>query len=162
VFGGEQPVVNVQTRFRLLPTFPRAGTFLQALASTIYRMQRNANPIPSWDAFGRPQPAAVDPRTLARARSGGVYNHLISSKPAITMTGPSTLVTTRSTGTATWTSPILSGGAPTMRYRKAAWNGSFGSWVLSAAAHNSQGTLGRSQPRLRLLRVSAGSTGPAR
>jgi hypothetical protein len=155
VFGGPQPVVTVsKTRFRLLPVVPRTGTFLQAAgSSTVYRMH-SGRPvyIPSWTAFGGPQPTtAVDPVALARAGSGGVYNHLISSPPAITMTGLSTLVTTLSTGTATWTSPILSSAVINydVRYEAAAWNRGFGSWVLPSGWQHST-------PRGRTIRLARG------
>jgi Domain of unknown function (DUF1906) len=155
VFGGVQPVVTVsKTRFRLLPTFPRTGTFLQAAGgSTVYRMHSGmALYVPSWDAFGGPQPTtAVDPAVLAKAGYGGVYNHLISSRPAITMTGSGTLVTTRSSGTATWTSPVLSSAVRyyDARYRLASWNGSFSSWVMPS-------TWQHTKPKGRTVHVKRG------
>jgi len=138
-FGGAQPVVVVsKTRWRLLPTYPRGGTFLHAAGrSSFYRMSGGvASFVPSWDAFGGPQPATdVDPAALDKAGSGGIWNHLISSKPSVSMTGPGTLVTTQPSASATWTNPVLSSSIKNydVRYRWAKWNGAFSSWVQPAS-----------------------------
>jgi hypothetical protein len=135
-FGGAQPVVTVsKTRFRLLPTYPRDGTFLQsATRPYIFRVQSGvASVISSWDPFGGPQPTTtVDDAALDKAGAGGVWNHLISAKPAMAMTGPATLVKFGTTGFATWKPAIRSSAARNydVRYRRANWNTSFGSWVL--------------------------------
>jgi len=134
-FGGAQPVVAVsKTRWNLLPTYPRTGTFLQAAGrTTVYRMSGGvATYVPSWEPFGGPQPAtAVDPAALNKAGSGGIWNHLITAKPSVSMTGPGTLVTTHASASATWTSPILSSAIKNyaVRYRWAKWNGTFSSWI---------------------------------
>jgi Domain of unknown function (DUF1906) len=133
-FGGAQPVVTVsKTRFRLLPTYPRTGTFLQAAGgSTVYRVQSGvASHISSWAAFGGAQPTtSVDPAALMKAGSGGVWNHLISARPSMSMTGPGTLVTTHGSGAATWAAPILSSAVHNydLRYRASRWNATFGGW----------------------------------
>ena len=134
-FGGAQPVVVVShTRWNLLPTYPRSGTFVQAAGrSTVYRIQSGvASVVLSWDPYGGPKPAtAVDPAALNYAGTGGIWNHLITARPSVSMTGPGTLVSTRAWAAATWTSPILSSSVRNydVRYRWAKWNGGFGGWV---------------------------------
>jgi hypothetical protein len=138
-FGGGQPVVVVsKTRWNLLPTYPRSGTFLQAAGrSTVYRMQSGvASAITSWDPYGGPKPTtAVDPAALNKAGTGGAWNHLISAKPSVSMTGPGTLVTTHASGALTWRSPILSSSVKNfdVRYRWAKWNSKFSGWVRPAS-----------------------------
>jgi hypothetical protein len=154
-FGGGQPVVVVShTRWNLLPTYPRSGTFLQAAGrSTVYRMQSGvASAITSWDPYGGPKPTtAVDPAALNKAGSGGVWNHLISAKPSVRITGPGTLVTTHTSGAVTWTSPILSSSVKNydVRYRWAKWNGTFSGWVRPT-------TWQHSKPRERSLHLKHG------
>jgi Domain of unknown function (DUF1906) len=138
-FGGAQPVVTVsKTRFRLLPTFPRNGTFLQsATRPYIFRVQSGvASVISSWDPFGGPQPTTtVDDAALDKAGAGGVWNHLISAKPAVAMTGSSTSVRLSTSGSATWAPAIRSSAARDydVRYRRAKWNSTFGELVRPAS-----------------------------
>ena len=163
-FGGAQPVVTMSnTRFRLLPTYPRNGTFLQSAARPyIFRVQSGvASVISSWDAYGGPQPTTiVDSAALDKAGAGGVWNHLISAKPAMQMTGPPTFVTQGGSAYATWMPAIRSSAVRNydVRYRAAKWNTSFGNWVAAedVAAHVADDAVGRSQARIRLLRVGAG------
>jgi hypothetical protein len=154
-FGGVQPVVVVsKTRWNLLPTYPRNGTFLQAAGhSTVYRVQSGvASVITSWDPYGGPKPTtAVDLAALNKAGTGGAWNHLISARPSVTMTGPGTLVTTHASGALTWTSPILSSSVKNydVRYRWARWNGTFSNWVRPA-------TWQHAKPRERSFRLKHG------
>jgi Domain of unknown function (DUF1906) len=135
-FGGAQPVLTVsKTRFRLLPTYPRDGTFLQsATRPYIFRVQGAvASAISSWDPYGGPQPTTVvDDAALDKAGAGGVWNHLISAKPAVAMTGPSTSVRLSPSGFATWAPAIRSSAARDyeVRYRRAKWNSTFGALVV--------------------------------
>jgi hypothetical protein len=122
------------TRWKLLPKYPRNGTFLQAAGrSRVYRTQGAvASAITSWTPYGGPKPTtAVDPAALNKAGHGGAWNHLISAKPSVSMTGPGTLVTTHASASATWQSPTLSSSVHKyyVRYQSARWNGSFGGWV---------------------------------
>jgi hypothetical protein len=134
-FGGAQPVVTVsKTRFKLLPTYPRTGTFLASAGLPwVYRVSKGmATVISSWDAYGGPQPTTVvDAAALDRAGAGGVWNHLISAKPSMSMTGPGTFVTTGASATARWRTPILSSAVRNydIRYQRAKWNGTFSKWV---------------------------------
>ena len=134
-FGGAQPVVTVsKTRFRLLPTYPRNGTFLQpANRPLIFRVQSGvATVISSWDPYGGPQPTTiVDSAAIDKAGAGGAWNHLISSKPGMAMTGPATLVKLGASGYATWAPAIRSSAMRNydVRYRVAKWNTSFGNWA---------------------------------
>ena len=163
-FGGAQPVVVVsKTRWRLLPTYPRGGTFLHAAGrSSFYRMSGGvASFIPSWDAFGGPQPATdVDPAALDKAGSGGVWNHLISSKPSVSMTGPGTLVTTRPSASATWTNPVLSSSIKQLRRPLSVGQVERSVQLLGAAGlvgtQPLEVAVGAPQARLRLLRVGPG------
>jgi hypothetical protein len=128
-----------KTRFRLLPTYPRDGSFLQsATRPYIFLVQSGvASPISSWDPYGGvPQPTTtVDDAALDKAGAGGVWNHLISAKPAMAMTGPSTSVRLSASGFATWSPAIRSSAVRNydVRYKVAKWNGKFGDWARPAS-----------------------------
>ncbi|MDQ1618771.1 MAG: hypothetical protein QOE19_1340 [Actinomycetota bacterium] len=134
-FGGPQPVVDVtRTRFTLLPQYPRNGTFLQVGATgRVFRVNGGvASFVPSWDAFGGPQPTTtVDAAALDLAGTGGVWNHLKSGKPAVQLTAPASPFTTASSTRLTWQGAITSSAIKNydVRYQKARWNGVFGSWT---------------------------------
>lgn len=136
-FGGKQPVQKVSgTRFRLLRTHPRTGTFVKAAgAAPVFRIYRGVpSHVTSWDTYGGPKPTtSVDPAALDRAGTGGVWDHLISASPSVRMTGPTTRMTTRSSTAASWASPILSSAVRTydVRYRTARWTSAFSDWTYT-------------------------------
>ncbi|MGZ4592337.1 MAG: DUF1906 domain-containing protein [Actinomycetes bacterium] len=136
-FGGPQPVTEVsRTRFNLLPRYPRDGTFLQTGGtSRVFRVMGGvATFVPSWDAFGGPQPTTtVDPAALDLAGTGGVWNHLKSSKPSVRLTWPTstTPFTTAGSTRVTWLGAVTASAIKSydVRYQKARWNGLFSPWT---------------------------------
>lgn len=134
-FGGPQASAEVsRTRFNLLPKYPRSGTFLQAGGSgRVFRVASGvASFVPSWAAFGGPQPTTtVDPAALDNAGTGGVWNHLKSSKPSVRLSSPATPFTTTAKTRVTWQGAITSSAIKNydVRYQKSKWNGLFGPWT---------------------------------
>ncbi|MDQ1628125.1 MAG: hypothetical protein QOI54_1869 [Actinomycetota bacterium] len=134
-FGGPQPVEVVSgTRWRLLPTYPRNGTFLQGAGTgQVFRVSGGfASFVPTWDAFGGPQATTtVDPEALANAGAGGVFNHLKSVKPSVSMLTPATRGTTASSLRVQWLGAVSAPALKSydLRYRKARYNGSFSAWT---------------------------------
>jgi hypothetical protein len=133
--GGEQPVTPLSpTQFASLPQQPAAGTFLQSGATgRIWRVAKGiATYVPSWTPYGGPKPSIViDQAALDNAGLGGVWNHLASGTPAPRMTGPATPGTSAAKVRFTWFGGYSSSAVSTfdVRYRTAAWNGTYGSWT---------------------------------
>ncbi|HEX4699379.1 MAG TPA: DUF1906 domain-containing protein [Actinomycetes bacterium] len=133
--GGEQPVTTLSpTQFASLPQRPQTGTFLQSGATG--RIWRVANGIaaylPSWTPYGGPKPSIlIDQAALDNAGLGGVWNHLASGTPAPRMTGPETPGTSAGKVRFTWFGGYSSSAVSTfdVRYRTAAWNGTYGPWT---------------------------------
>jgi hypothetical protein len=134
-FGGPQPVVDVsRTRFALLPRYPADGTFLQASSTgQVFRVLGGvATFVSSWDTFGGPQPTTVvDTKALDYAGVGGVWNHLVSSKPQVTMTTPQPPFANSAKVAVRWVGAVSSSKIRSydVRYRRARWNGTFGSYT---------------------------------
>ena len=127
-----------QTQFDSLPDRPEDGTFLQSGATgLIWRMVKGvATFVPSWAPYGGPKPTiVVDQAALDNAGTGGVWNLLTSGKPAPRMTGPTTLGTVLTKTRFTWFGGNTSSAVATydVRFRKARWDGSFGSWTRPAS-----------------------------
>jgi hypothetical protein len=139
VGGVVQPVQTLsQTQFDSLPDRPEDGTFLQSGATgLIWRMVKGvATFVPSWAPYGGPKPTiVVDQAALDNAGTGGVWNLLTSAKPAPRMTGPTTLGTVLTKTRFTWFGANTSSAVATydVRFRKARWDGSFGSWTRPAS-----------------------------
>jgi hypothetical protein len=132
-FGSPQPVEAISaTRWKLLPTFPRSGSFLQGGSGRVFQVVDGvARFVPSWDAFGGPQPTTlVDQAALDNAGSGGVFNHLKRGAPAVVLSAPSGLGVAASTLRVKWVGAIT---APAIRnydvrYRRSSLSGSFSGW----------------------------------
>ncbi len=139
VGGGPQPVQTLsQTQFDSLPDRPEDGTFLQSGATgLIWRIVNGvATFVPSWAPYGGPKPTiVVDQAALDNAGTGGVWNLLTSGKPAPRMTGPTTLGTVLTKTRFTWFGGNTSSAVAThdVRFRKARWDGGFGSWTRPAS-----------------------------
>ena len=133
--GGEQPVTPLSpTQFASLPQLPKTGTFLQSGATgRIWRVAKGiATYVPSWTPYGGPKPSIViDQAALDNAGLGGVWNHLVSGTPAPRMTGPASRGTSAAKVPFTWFGGYSSSAVSTfdVRYRTAAWNGTYGSWI---------------------------------
>jgi hypothetical protein len=133
--GGEQPVTPLSpTQFASLPQQPETGTFLQSGATgRIWRVAKGiATYVPSWTPYGGPKPSIViDQAALDNAGLGGVWNHLASGTPAPRMTGPASAGTAAAKVRFTWFGGYSSSAVSTfdVRYRTAAWNGTYGSWT---------------------------------
>ena len=88
--------------------------------------------VPSWTPYGGPKPSIViDQAALDNAGLGGVWNHLVSGTPAPRMTGPASRGTSAAKVPFTWFGGYSSSAVSTfdVRYRTAAWNGTYGSWI---------------------------------
>jgi hypothetical protein len=133
--GGEQPVTPLSpTQFASLPQQPATGTFLQSGATgRIWRVAKGiATYVPSWTPYGGPKPSIViDQAALDNAGLGGVWSHLASGTPAPRMTGPASRGTSAAKVPFTWFGGYSSSAVSTfdVRYRTAAWNGTYGSWT---------------------------------
>jgi hypothetical protein len=143
VGGVPQPVQTLsQTQFDSLPDRPADGTFMQSGATgLIWRISKGvATWVRSWTPYGGPKPTiVVDQAALDNAGTGGVWNLLTSGRPAPRMTGPTTLGTVLTKARFSWSGANTSSAVTTydVRYRKARWDGSFGSWTRPASV---QGT----------------------
>jgi hypothetical protein len=137
--GGQQPVTSLSpTQFASLPQQPATGTFLQSGATgRIWRVVKGvASYVPSWTPYGGPKPSiVVDQAALDNAGLGGVWNHLVSATPAPTMTGPVAPGTTATKAGYSWFGGYSSSAVTSfdVRYRTAAWNGTFGPWIRPAS-----------------------------
>jgi hypothetical protein len=126
-----------QSQFDSLRAQPRTGTFLVGAATNrIYRVSKGiASYVPSWDPYGGPQPTvSVDQAALDNAGTGGAWNHLLSGKPTVRRTGPSTYGTTAGRVRFTHAGGISSSAVKSydVRWRRARWDGSFGDWTRPA------------------------------
>ena len=126
-----------QSQFDSLRAQPRTGTFLVGAATNrIYRVSKGiASYVPSWDPYGGPQPTvSVDQAALDNAGTGGAWNHLLSGKPTVRRTGPSTYGTTAGRVRFTHEGGISSSAVKSydVRWRRARWDGSFGDWTRPA------------------------------
>jgi hypothetical protein len=139
VGGGPQPATALsQTQFDSLPDRPRDGTFLQSGATgRIWRVVKGiATYVPSWTPYGGPQPSVVvDQAALDRAGTGGPWNRLTSGTPAPRMTGPVARGTTTKQASFTWFGGYSSSAVATydVRWRKARYDGTYGSWTRPAS-----------------------------
>ena len=123
-----------QSQFDSLGAQPRTGTFLVGGATNrTYRVSKGiASYVPSWDPYGGPQPTVtVDQAALDNAGTGGAWNHLLSGKPTVRRTGPSTYGTTAGRVRFTYAGGISSSAVKNYdaRWRRARWDGSFGDWI---------------------------------
>jgi hypothetical protein len=126
-----------QSQFDSLRAQPRTGTFLVGGATNrTYRVSKGiASYVPSWDPYGGPQPTVtVDQAALDNAGTGGAWNHLLSGKPTVQRTGPSTYGTTAGRVRFTYAGGISSSAVKSYdaRWRRARWDGSFSDWTRPA------------------------------
>jgi hypothetical protein len=134
VGGGPQPATTLsQTQFDSLPDRPRDGTFLQSGATgRIWRVANGvARYVPSWAPYGGPQPSVVvDQAALDNAGTGGVWNRLSSGLPTPQRRGPYEFGTIASHARFSWFGGYSSSAVTDfdVRWRKARWNGTYGSW----------------------------------
>jgi glycoside hydrolase-like protein len=134
-FGAPQPVEVVSaTRWRLLPTYPRNGSFLQGGSGRVFQVVGGvARFVRSWDAFGGPQPTTlVDQAALDNAGTGGVFNHLKRGAPAVAMLAPAggvglAAATQRVRWVGAFTAPAIR--SYDLRYRRSRYTGGFGPWT---------------------------------
>lgn len=79
-YGGRQPTRVVSSAaIKALPTYPRTGTFVKVRSNgNIYRIIGGAPiPVTSWRYFGGAKSTlTIDETAIARAGSGGSWNHL--------------------------------------------------------------------------------------
>ncbi len=133
-FGGPQPVEVISaTRWRLLPTFPHSGSFLQGGTGRVFQVVGGvARFVPSWDAFGGPQPTTlVDQAALDNAGSGGVFNHLKKGAPAVVLTAPTGRGAAAATLRVRWAGAITAPAIRSydLRYRRSSPGGTFSAWT---------------------------------
>jgi hypothetical protein len=133
-----QPVQMLsQTQFDSLRSQPANGTFLTGGSTgQVFRVSTGiASYVPSWTPYGGPQPTVtVDQTALDNAGTGGVWNHLLSGKPSVRRTGPTTYGTAAGQARFTYQGGISSSAVESydVRWRKARWDGTFGDWTLPA------------------------------
>ena len=134
-----QPIQMLsQTQFDSLPSRPANGTFL-AGGSTgrIYRVNKGiASYVPSWAPYGGQQAfVTVDQAALDNAGTGDVWNRLVSGKPIVRTTGPTTLGSIASKANFTYAGGISSSAVKNydVRWRKARWDGTYDAWKRPGA-----------------------------